>query len=219
MKQFVVIGCGRFGSSLAKTLFDLGYDVMVIDKNPEKIQDISPYVTHAVQADALDETTLKAIGIGNFDVAAVALGTNLEASIMTTLIVKELGVGMVIAKAQNENHGKVLEKLGADRVVHPERDMGVRIARNLVSSNLLDYIEFAPDYGIVEISALKEWEGKTLSELQLPTRYGINVIAIKHTDSINISPAADEVIGADDILVVIGNNQELIQLEREGQRD
>ena len=124
MKQFVVIGCGRFGSSLAKTLFDLGYDVMVIDKNPEKIQDISPYVTHAVQADALDETTLKAIGIGNFDVAAVALGTNLEASIMTTLIVKELGVGMVIAKAQNENHGKVLEKLGADRVVHPRTRHG-----------------------------------------------------------------------------------------------
>lgn len=214
MRQFVVIGCGRFGTSVAKTLYDLGYDVLAIDKDEERIQDISDSATHAVQADAVDENALRTLGIRNFDVAIITIGSDIQASIMATLITKELGVKTVIAKAQNDLHGKVLYKIGADRVVFPERDMGVRVAHNLVSSNILDVIELAPDYSIVEIAPLEEWTGKSLRELKLPTRYGINVMAIKNGDNINISPYADDIISADDILVVIGNNEELKKLEK-----
>lgn len=214
MRQFVVIGCGRFGTSLAQTLYSLGYDVMAIDKSEEIIQEISSSVTYAVQADALDENTLKTLGISNFDVAVVTIGSDMQASIMATLIAKELGVNLVISKAQNELHAKVLQKIGADKVVFPERDMGARIAHNLVSSNILDYIEFAPDYSIVEIVVPDDWRNKTLRELKLPTTHGINVIAVKQGDGLNISPYADDIIDADDILIVIGNNKDLQKLEK-----
>ncbi len=214
MRQFAVIGCGRFGTSLAQTLYSLGYDVMAIDKSDEIIQEISSTVTYAVQADALDENTLKTLGISNFDVAIVTIGSDMQASIMATLIAKELGVNLVISKAQNELHAKVLQKIGADKVVFPERDMGARIAHNLVSSNILDYIEFAPDYSIVEVVVPEEWRHKSLRELKLPTTYGINVIAIKQGEDLNISPHADDAIDPDDILIVIGNNKDLQKLEK-----
>ncbi|MTI69777.1 MAG: TrkA family potassium uptake protein [Firmicutes bacterium] len=214
MRQFVVIGCGRFGTSVAETLYNLGYDVLAIDKSEEKVQEISDKVTHAVQADAIDETTLKTLGIRNFDVAVVTIGSDMQASIMATLIAKELGVKLVIAKAQNELHAKVLEKTGADRVVFPERDMGSRVAHNLVSSNILDYIEFAPDYSIVEVTVMKDWENKALKDLNLPTEYGINVIAIKRDQEMNISPYADDLIKKGDVLIVIGANKDLRKLEK-----
>ncbi|AOT68808.1 potassium channel family protein [Geosporobacter ferrireducens] len=213
MKQFAVIGCGRFGSSVARTLYGLGYDVLAIDENEDVIQNISDSVTHAVQADATDEASVKSLGIRNFDVAVITIGSDIQSSILITLIVKELGVKYVVAKAQNELHAKVLYKIGADRVVFPERDMGVRVAHNLVSSNILDYIELAPDYSIVEISALKDWEGKTLSELNMRAKYGINVMAIKHGAEINISPNALDIIRKDDVLVVIGHNDDVQKLE------
>jgi len=214
MKQFAVIGCGRFGSSVARTLYGLGYDVLAIDENEDVIQNISDSVTHAVQADATDEASIKSLGIRNFDVAVITIGSDIQSSILITLIVKELGVKYVVAKAQNELHAKVLYKIGADRVVFPERDMGVRVAHNLVSSNILDYIELAPDYSIVEISALKDWEGKSLSELNMRARYGINVMAIKHGAEINISPNALDTIRKDDVLVVIGHNDDVQKLEK-----
>ncbi|WZL74502.1 TrkA family potassium uptake protein [Clostridiaceae bacterium 35-E11] len=214
MKQFVVIGCGRFGSSVARTLYGLGFDVLAIDRNEDVIQEIADTVTHAVQADATDENSIKSLGMRNFDVAVITIGSNIQSSIMATLIVKELGVKYVVAKAQNELHAKVLYKIGADRIVFPERDMGVRVAHNLVSSNILDYIELAPDYSIVEISALREWEGKNLTELNMRAKYGINVMAIKHGTEINISPSASDVIRKDDVLVVIGHNEDLQKLEK-----
>ncbi|WIV11406.1 TrkA family potassium uptake protein [Proteiniborus sp. MB09-C3] len=217
MKQFVVIGCGRFGSSVAKTLYNQGYDVLAIDSNEEIIQELSNQVTYAAQADVEDEQALKALGIRNFDVAVISIGSNIQASIMATLIVKELGVRTVIAKAQTDVHAKVLTKIGADRVVFPERDMGVRVAHNLVSSNVVDYIELDPDYSIVEITAIKEWENETLKELKLPAKYGINVMAIKQKDNMNISPNADDVIRPGDILIVLGNNQDLAKLERKAE--
>lgn len=213
MKQFVVIGCGRFGSSVAKTLCKLGYDVLAVDQDIERVQELSEYVTHAVQADAEDENALRAIGIRNFDVAVVTIGSNIQASIMGTLIAKDLGVKKVIAKAQSEIHGKVLYKIGADKVIFPERDMGVRVAHNLVSSNILDVIEFAPDYSIIEIVAVQEWEDKTLKELKLPNTYGISVMAIKNGDNINISPYADDVVKKGDILVILGHNDNLKKIE------
>jgi trk system potassium uptake protein TrkA len=213
MKQFVVIGCGRFGSSVAKTLCKLGYDVLAIDKDPEKVQEISEYVTHSVQADAVDENALKTLGIRNFDVAIVTIGSDIQASIMGTLIAKELGVKKVISKAQNELHGKVLYKIGANKVIFPERDIGIRVAHNLVSSNILDVIEFAPDYSIIEVVAKEEWEDKSLKDLQLPKKFGISVMAIKTGEDVNISPYADDVVKKGDTLIVIGDNVSLKKLE------
>lgn len=214
MKQFVVIGCGRFGASVATSLYSLGYDVLAIDKDAEKIQELSDSVTHAVQADAIDENALRTLGVRNFDVAVVSIASDIQASIMATLIAKELGVKTVIAKAHNDLHGKVLKKIGADRVVFPEREMGLRVAHNLVSTNILDYIELAPDYSIVEIAAIKQWIGKALKELGLPTKFGINVMAIKHGNDINITPYGDDIIKENDVLIVIGSNEDLRKLEK-----
>ncbi len=213
-KQFVIIGCGRFGSSVAKTLYDMGYEVLAVDTNEEIIQNIADHVTHAVQADATDENSIKSLGIRNFDVAVVTIGSNIQSSILITLMVKELGVKYVVTKAQNELHAKVLYKIGADRVVFPEREMGIRVAHNLVSSNIMDYIELAPDYSIVEVAALDEWVGQNLRDINMRAKYGVNVMAIKHGPNINISPSALDIIEEDDVLVVIGHNDDISKIEK-----
>ncbi len=212
-KQYVIIGLGRFGTSIAKTLYSLGNEVLAIDVDEEVVQEISQDVTHAVQADSTDEGVLRSLGLRNFDVAVITIGSDVQASIMATLLVKELGVKYVIAKAHNEIHAKVLYKIGADRVVFPERDMGIRVAHNLCSSNILDYIELSPDYSIMEVTALNKWVGKSLKDLNLRSRFGINVMAIKRGNDINISPEADEYIRKGDILVVIGGTEELKVIE------
>ncbi|KJU71284.1 potassium channel family protein [Clostridium baratii] len=212
-KQFVIIGLGRFGSSVAETLYGLGNDVLVIDKDEDLIQDISDSVTHAVQMDATDENALRTLGLRNFDVAVVTIGSNIQASVMVTLLVKELGVKYIIAKGNSDLHAKVLYKIGADRVILPEKDMGVRVAHNLVSESILDFIELSPDYSIMEIEAPEEWRGKSIRELKLRSRYGINVMAIKKADSINLSPLADDTVDAKDILVAIGSAEDLSKLE------
>lgn len=212
-KQYIIIGLGRFGTSIAKTLFSLGNEVLVVDVDEDIVQEISKDVTHAVQADATDENVLRALGIRNFDVAVITIGSDVQASIMTTLLVKELGVKYVIAKAHNEVHAKVLYKIGADRVVFPERDMGVRVAHNLSSSSILDYIELSPDYSIMEVTAINKWVGKSLKELNIRSKFGINVMAIKRGNDINISPEADEYIRKGDVLVVIGGVEDLKVIE------
>ena len=214
-KQFVAIGCGRFGSSVALKLMELGNEVMVVDRSEETIQNIADKVTYAVQADATDENTIKSLGIRNFDVAIISIGADIQSSILVTLMAKELGVKYVVAKAQNELHGKVLYKIGADRVVFPEREMGIRIAKNLVSDNILDYIELAPDYSIMEVVALPEWLGKTLKEINMRSSYGINVMAIKQGLDINIAVGPDDQIKEGDVLVVIGHNDDLKKIEKE----
>ncbi len=214
MKQFMIIGCGRFGSTIATTLFKLGHEVMVIDIDEERIQDISEEVTYAVQADVSDENVLKELGISNFDVVVVSIGSNYQASIMATLLAKESGVKKVVAKAHDQLHGKVLAKIGADKIIYPERDMGVRVAHNLVSSNILDFIELSPDYSILEITAIEQWINKSLKELRLPTNYGINVMAIKRGSDINVSPYADDIILRGDVLVVIGNTIDIEKIEQ-----
>jgi len=208
-KQFVVIGLGRFGTSIAKTLYSLGHEVLAVDESEETVADIVEHVTHAVQADATDETSLKALGISNFDVAIVAIGNDMQASILVTLMVKEMGIDYVVSKAQNDLHAKVLYKTGADRVVFPEREMGVKVANNLVSSNILDYIELSEDYSIVEIQAPSEWAGKNLAEINIRAKYGVNVMAIKRNAEINISPTAVDTIEEGDTLIVVGENEDL----------
>lgn len=213
-KQFVVIGMGRFGQSVAKGLASLGQEVLAVDRNEAMINMVAPHVTHAVQADATDEKALAALGIRNFDVAVVTIGANIQASILITMLCKELGVGFVLAKAQNELHGKVLYKTGADKVVFPERDMGMRVAHNLADSNILDYIEIAGDLRIVDIAALPTWENKSLMELDIRKKYGVNVIAIKKKNKeMNTVPHGVDMIDKDDMLIVVGNKESIARLE------
>lgn len=214
-KQYAVIGLGRFGTSVARTLYESGNDVLAIDKDAEAVQEISDYVTHSVVMDATDESALANLGIRNFDVAVVAIGGNIQSSILATLLIKEAGVKYIVAKGNNELHAKVLYKTGADKVILPERDMGVRVAHNIVSSNILDYIELASDYSIMEIEALEKWVGKTLKELDIRKKYGINIIAIKTKGEINVSPSPDLKIADKDILIAIGKDKNLEKLEGE----
>ncbi|KEO81116.1 potassium channel family protein [Tumebacillus flagellatus] len=212
-KQFAVIGLGRFGSSVAKTLYELGYDVLGIDVDEELVQDSVDIVTHAVACDSTDENALKSIGIRNFDVVVVAIGDDVRSSILTTLTLKEMGVKMIVVKAQDTMHGKVLEKIGADRVVYPERDMGARVAHNLISPNILDYIELADDYSILEIQAPSKFVGRSLEQIDIRRKYGCNVMAIKHRTHINIAPIASDIIQEGDVLVVVGRNEDLDELD------
>ncbi|MEN1759599.1 TrkA family potassium uptake protein [Anoxynatronum sibiricum] len=213
MKQFAVIGCGRFGSAVAKTLYKNGYDVLAIDECADIVQHLSENVTHAASIDVKDEHALRAVGMRNIDVAIIAIGSDIKASIMATLVVKELGVKYVVAKAQDELHAKVLYKIGADRVIFPERDMGVRLAYNLTSTNILDYIELAPDYSIMEITAPEKWINKTLQEANVRSKYGLSVLAIKHGEVVNVSPQADAVVQRGDVLVVVGLNDDLQKVQ------
>jgi trk system potassium uptake protein len=212
-KQYAVIGMGRFGTSVARTLYEMGFDVLGIDSDEDIIQDTADLVTHAVTADSTDENALKAIGIRNFDVVVVAIGNDVKNSILTTLILKELGVKFILVKAQDEMHGKVLEKIGADRVVYPERDMGYRVAHNLVSPNILDYIELAPDYSILEIQVPSKFVGRSLEQIDIRREYGCNVMAIKHGKDINIAPIATDILHDGDVLVVVGKNEDLDDLD------
>lgn len=212
-KQYAVIGLGRFGSSVAKTLYELNYDVMAIDTSEEKIQENINYVTHAVQADSTDEVALKALGIRNFDVVVVAIGEDIQSSILTTLILKELGIETIVVKAQNQLHAKVLYKIGATKVIFPERDMGVRVAHNLVTPNILDYIELSEEYSIVEIISSEKMAEQTLLELNIRARFGCSIMAIKNDNYINVAPSASDKIKKGDIMVVIGNNKDLRKFE------
>lgn len=212
-KQFVIIGLGRFGTSIAKTIYNLGHDVLAIDNDEDKIQEIVDDVTHAVQMDATDESALKTLGVRNFDVAVVTIGSNIQASILVTLLLKEMGVKYIIAKGTSDLQAKVLYKIGADKVILPEQDMGIRVAHNLVSSNILDYIELSSEYSMIEIESLKEWYNKSLKDIRIRAKYGINVVAIKNNQSINVSPAADYVIKEKDILVALGSSEDLNRFE------
>ena len=215
MKQFVVIGLGRFGSSVARTLADNGHDVLAIDKCEECIDKLVDYVTHAVEADATDEAALSALGVNNFDTAVVSIGDNLHANILVTLILKEMGVPEVVAKAQDQMHGKILSRVGADKVVFPERDMGERVARQLISPNMLDYIDFAPGYSIIEIIAPGQMVGKTLQEINFRREYNANVMAIRRGKNLNLAPGGQDKILEGDTLIIMGHNDELEDLKEE----
>jgi len=212
--DFVVFGLGKFGKSVAQSLASNGKEVLAIDRNEEVIQDVSDFVTHAVQADVTDSDALKALGVGNFDVAVIAISNNLQASIMSTILAKEMGVPYVLAKAQTDIHKRVLEKVGADKVIFPEREIGVRIANNLISANFVDQIELSDDYSIVETEVLDEWVGKSIREIDVRVNYNINIMAIRKCDSISITPGPDLVLQSSDILVVIGSNSDLRKINK-----
>lgn len=212
-KQYAIIGMGRFGSSIARALSGMGYDVLAIDADEQRVQEISSIVTHAVSADSTDEEALRALGIRNFDVVVVAIGEDIQSSILTTLILKDLGVPVILVKAKSELHGKVLSKIGADKVIYPERDMGTRVAHHLASPNILEYIELSPDYSILEMQAATPMIGRNLQELDIRAKYRCNVIAIRRGDEMNITPNADDRLTRGDVLVIVGHKDSLTKLE------
>lgn len=211
MKNYAIIGLGRFGGSICRSLVESGQEVLVIDYNEDRVNEYMNIATHAVVGNAQDEMTLRSLGIRNFDCVIVAIGEDIQASILVTLMVKEMGVPTVLAKAQNEYHARVLEKIGADRVVHPERDMGLRIAHNLVSRNILDYIELSDEFSLVEIQVTnKKFFDKSLMEMNFRQRFGLTVVAIRRTDGkVVVSPSAKEVVREGDHLLVIGSTEEV----------
>jgi trk system potassium uptake protein len=213
-KNFAVIGLGRFGGSICRTLSDEGFDVLAIDENEERVNAFAMIASHAAVGDTTDEAVLKSLGIRNFDHVIVAIGDNIQASILTTLILKELGVQHITVKAQNDYHEKVLLKIGADKVVHPERDMGRRIAHNMASSSVLDYLELSDEHSIVEIVANKKIGGHTIIDLDIRNKYGLNIVAIKRGLEIIVSPMANEEIKVNDVLIVIGNDNDIDRFER-----
>lgn len=214
MKTYIVIGLGRFGKSVAIKLFELGHEVLVIDAKEENIQEISGMVTHAVVGDARDEQVLRALGVRNYDCAVVAIGNDLAASILVTLSLKEQGVPTVVCKASSEPYKKALEKIGADRVIIPEREMAVKLAHNLASSNVLDFIELSNDYGIAEIAAPEGWAGKTIRELNVRAKYGVSIMAFKNGGAMTILPHADDRVEENTVVVVAGTNERIAGLKQ-----
>jgi len=211
-KQFAVIGIGRFGGSLIEELSRMGYEVLAIDVDEDRVNEAVDIATHAVQADAMDEATLKALGLRNFDVVIVSIGDNIQANILTTIILKELGVKKVVAKAQNALHGKVLEKIGADIVIYPERDMAIKLARSLVSHNFLEQINLSSTYSIIELFAPRIFIGKSLSEIGLRKKMHVTILALRRGENIIVAPGPDEIISRGDIVVVLGGNDDLEEI-------
>jgi trk system potassium uptake protein TrkA len=213
-KEFVVIGLGRFGGSIVRELIEQGADVMAIDKFADRVDEFASIATQAIVADTTDESVLKSLGIRNFEHVIVAIGEDIQSSILTTLMLKEIGVNKITVKAQNDYHEKVLRKIGADQVVHPERDMGIRIANHMISTNVLDYLELSDEHSIMEIKANEFLAGSTLIDLDIRANYGINIVAIKRGTEILVSPQATEVIVLNDILIVIGADSDIIRFEK-----
>lgn len=214
MKSYVVVGLGRFGSELARLLCELGCEVLAMDLRSELVQQIAGDVTHAVVADAQDKGVLKALGVQEMDCAVVAIGDDLSASVLATMNMKELGIPQVVCKAHDDTHRRVLEKLGADRVVIPEKEYAARLAQSLASTNILDYIELSPDYGIAEVPAPASWQGKTLRELNVRAKLGLNILAVRRGSGIDVSPAADFAVKSGDVVVVLGSNAALERVQK-----
>jgi trk system potassium uptake protein TrkA len=228
MRRFAVIGLGRFGSSIARTLGEKGQQVIAIDKNEDFVQDIMDSVTKAVRLDATDEKAMRSAGIQDAEVAVCAIGTNIESSILITLLLKDLGIPTIVCKAVNEAHKKALEKIGATRVVLPEMEMGARIANTLLSPSdkVVEHVDVSDVSSIIEIIPPEEFIGKSLRELNMRVKYGVNVIAIKkkvqvtregksfEEEEVDINPKADDAIKKGDILVVFGDNAKIEALKK-----
>ncbi len=214
MKTYLVIGLGRFGSALAKQLCDLGAEVLAMDVRTDLVQALAQDVTHAVVGDAQDKEVLRSLGAKNFDCAVIAIGADLAASVLVTMNLQELGAPYIVCKAHDETHRRVLKKLGVDRVVIPEQEHAQRLGRSLFSHNVLDYIELSEDYGILEIPAPGSWVGKSLKELNIRAKLGVNIIAVENEKKTNVSPAADYRMRSGDLLVVLGENYALEAVQK-----
>ena len=206
-QQYLVVGLGRFGSALATTLQEQGVQVLAIDLSMEAVEAHRSRLTDVVCGDAMDVGVLAQLGVADFDAAVISMGDDVKASSVITMHLKELGVPFVIAKAADDFHGRMLTRLGADKVIFPERDMGQRIAHNLVSEKIMDFIELSPDYSLMEMRPRPEWVGVPLRELNLRSKHRINVVAVRSGDAVNAMPDPDSVFGADDVLLVVSQTE------------
>ena len=205
MKSYIVIGLGRFGAEIAAKLYECGEEVLAVDTDEGIIDKIADRVTKAVACDARDRDVLEKLGAGNFDRAVVAVGSDLAASALITMHLKALNVPFIMCKAHDDTYREILEKLGADRVIIPEREMADKLSLGLTSTGVMEYIELSDEFGIVEMSPPSSWYGKSIQELELRTRYGANVIAIRKGESIQIPPDIQAPIAADEIMVMLGS--------------
>lgn len=205
-KQFLVAGLGLFGTSVAVTLQGLGYEVYALDNDESLVQDLSSQLTYVVSGDASDRKTLQALPLEDIDVAVVAIG-NVERNMMTTMLLKELGIKQVVSKAINNLHGAMLSKIGADKVVYAERDMGERVAHNLISAGVMDYIELSSEISVMSLPIPTEFIGKNLIEADLRRRYDVNVVAIKREGRTLVNPKAQEVFQPEDEIIVLGTHE------------
>ncbi len=212
-KQFLVIGLGRFGASLAKTLGELGHEVLAVDDDEDAVEDLSPYVTQAVQANAADDGVLESLDAGSYDAAIISIGTDVRASILASVLCKEAGIPLVLAKAMDDLHAKVLSKVGVDRVIFPERDMGARVARSLVSPKMLDLMTLNGDSGVAEILLPESWSGRTLEDINVRRNYRVTILAVRRGGEMIAALSADYRLQSGDTLLVLGEQEDIDGLE------
>jgi trk system potassium uptake protein TrkA len=219
-KQVAIIGLGRFGVGLANTLLGMGYDVLALDVDEERVQAVASQISRAIHADATDEAVLRGLGIDKFDVAIVSMGSDIEHSVLTTILLRKLGVPLIVARADNELHGTILDKIGADKVIYPEREMGTRVAHGLTLTSVLDYMSIAPSYGVAKIDPPNTFVGRTLSELGLGPegKWEVAVLLLQREREVIVCPDQMEVIKPDDVLIVSGNDSRLEQLLTEARK-
>ena len=211
-QQVAVLGLGRFGVAVANELSRLGHEVLAVDRNEHAVRDLAPDVTHAVEADITDEETLRELGIGSLDAAIVAVASNIEASILSTVVLKRMGVPRIVAKAGTEIHGSILEQVGASRVAYPERETGIRIAHSFAAPAVRDYLDLAPGYGMARVPVQSDWVNKSLAELDLPGKYRLTIIAVSRGNTVLLNPRATEVVRAGDDLTIAGLDEDLVRL-------
>ncbi|MBR6595557.1 MAG: TrkA family potassium uptake protein [Oscillospiraceae bacterium] len=214
MKSYIVIGLGLFGAEVARQLCRQGCEVLAMDVRGDLVQQVADSVTHAVVGDGRDKDVLRSLGAGNFDCAIIAIGDDLAASVLTIMNLTELKVPYIVCKAHDETHRQVLEKLGADRVVIPECEFAGKLARSLSSHNVLDYIELSQDHGILEVPAPVCWVGKSIKELNVRAKLGVNIIAVASGGQTNVAPGADYVVKSGDTMVVLGDNKALEAVQK-----
>ena len=213
-KQVIVIGLGRFGTAVARALYELGHEVLAVDKNPERLDDLVGHCTHVAQADGCDRAAMEELGVRNLDVAIVSMSANLEASILAVITMKDLGVPYVIARAANAIHATILDKIGVNKVVQAEQEAATTLAHTFTVPQALDYMPLGPSYGVAKIAPPGPFIGRTIQELELRQRYEVSLVALCRRSTILLYPRSDERIGADDYLVVIGRDDRLETIGR-----
>ena len=206
-RSFLVIGLGRFGRSTAEALTALGHEVLAVDQDQERVEEIKDSVLQALQADCTDERVLERLGVRNFDCVIICIGEDIRSSTLTTVLCRELGAKTIIAKAQDALHAKLLAKTGADRIIQPEKDAGIRLARSLQSQSIIESLTLSDDCSVTEMRVPKSWTGKTLIELNARARYGVSVIAIRHGGQMLLSVDPSSPLHPDDTLIMLGLNE------------
>ena len=211
-KEYGVLGLGKFGMAVAMTLAESGNSVIAVDMDADRVDEAAQFVTCAMVADVTDPDVLENLGISNLDCVIVGVSTNMQASIMATILTKEKGVGFIVAKAENEIHKHILEKIGADKIVFPEAEMGTRLARNLMGGEFVDLVELSKEFSMVEMPVPEMWIGKSLRELDVRGSYGLNIIGVKRGDNLKVNLDPEKPMGKEDILVIVGKNSDFANI-------